>query len=117
MSRYEVGFPQEVPVRAFADLFGFFTAGTLSENAGQAIEAGYNVVGYGAKIASEAVSGPPVIGDAPMNEEEAFRQVGRQSSEMSLAPDGVQVVGAINPALLLAAAKFVAKYILPLLLK
>lgn len=117
MARYEVGFPQEVPVRAVADLFGFFTAGTLAENGGQAIEAAYNVVGYGAKLAADAVGGPSVIGETPVNEEDAFRQVGRECSELALNPPSVQISGAINPALLLAAAKFVAKYILPLLLK
>lgn len=117
MGRYEIGFPQEVPVRAVADLFGFFTAGTLSENAPQAIEAAYNVVGYGAKIAADAAGGPPVVGDAPMDGEEAFRQVGRICSELAAPSEGLQVSGAINPALLVAAAKFVMKYLLPLLLK
>ncbi len=110
-------FPKKSPSEPTRICSAFSTAGTLSENAPQAIEASYNVVGYGAKLAADAAGGPPVIGDVPMDGEEAFRQVGRICFGVGGAERGLQVSGAINPALLVAAAKFVMKYVLPLLLK
>lgn len=118
-SRYEIAFPQEVPVNAFADLFGWVTSGTLGDHKPEAILAGVNVVAYGGKVVADAVGGPAVIGESSFatEEEEAFRLVGQQAQASANATEGVTVMGGISPALIAKAVMYVIRNILPLLIK
>lgn len=118
MSRYEITFPQAIPTAALADLYRGFTDGSLTNNVRQNLEAALNVVGYGAGLAADLIDDPRVVGDVgEVDEKEAFEKVGAQAVELESIPPDVAVAGGISPALILFAARFIIKNILPLLIK